>query len=78
MRKVLRALAADLAGTGARRARWLALLQAAFASALAWSMALFAASATERLLGPAQPGARSPGARRLSAGREKGEIVETS
>ena len=51
MRKVMEALAADLAGTGAPRSRWLALLQAAFGSALAWSMALLAASATERLLG---------------------------
>jgi hypothetical protein len=71
MRKVMRAVAADLAGTGARRARWLALLQAAFGSALAWSMALFAASATERLLGPPRPLA-------LPARRKKGEIAETS
>jgi hypothetical protein len=74
MRKVMEALAADLAGTGARRARRLALLQAAFGSALAWSMALFAASVTESLLGRA-PGA--PAAQRLPAGRKKEEIAET-
>ncbi|MHC4198839.1 MAG: hypothetical protein ACYSU0_02540 [Planctomycetota bacterium] len=71
MRQVMEAVADDLAGTGARRARWLALLQAAFGSALAWSMALLAASATERLLGPPRPLA-------LPAGRKKGEIAETS